>query len=284
MYFALALGRGELEDQHVLGHPALVARHRRGDPQREALLAEQGVAAVARAVGPDLAASRGSGRCTCCRGAGPRHVLCAVLERHPDRVQAGDEVAVTERVERRLAHPGHDPHRHGHVRRVGQLHAHVGDRRADRPHREGTTYIVRPRIEPANSPLSSSRISSGSRQLFVGPASSSRGGADEGAVLDARHVPRVGASQVGVGALLLGEALEGARRRSASGRGRRTPPRSRRTSGRRRALSARRRARPSRSGSYWRSRRSWLGSSGLALLLIAEGAKRNPVCLDCVEP
>src|SRR5829696_3788863 len=41
------------------------------------------------------------------------------------------------------------------------------------PIENGTTYIVRPRIVPSNSPLSSSRISSGARQLFVGPASSS---------------------------------------------------------------------------------------------------------------
>jgi hypothetical protein len=52
-----ALGGGELEDQHVLGHPALVAGDDRRDPQRERLLAEQRVAAVARAVGPDLAVS-----------------------------------------------------------------------------------------------------------------------------------------------------------------------------------------------------------------------------------
>jgi hypothetical protein len=38
----------------------------------------------------------------------------------------------------------------------------------------GTTYIVRPRIEPRNSSPRVSRISPGSRQLFVGPASSSR--------------------------------------------------------------------------------------------------------------
>ena len=43
-----ALGRGQLQDQHVLGQPALVVGHRRGDPQREALLAEQSVAAIAR--------------------------------------------------------------------------------------------------------------------------------------------------------------------------------------------------------------------------------------------
>ena len=41
------------------------------------------------------------------------------------------------------------------------------------PIENGTTYIVRPRIEPRNSSVSVSRISAGSRQLFVGPASTS---------------------------------------------------------------------------------------------------------------
>jgi hypothetical protein len=39
----------------VLGHPAFVAGDVGGDAEGEALLAEQGVAAVAGAVGPDLA-------------------------------------------------------------------------------------------------------------------------------------------------------------------------------------------------------------------------------------
>jgi hypothetical protein len=39
----------------VLGHPAFVARDVGGDAQGEALLAQQRVAAVAGAVGPDLA-------------------------------------------------------------------------------------------------------------------------------------------------------------------------------------------------------------------------------------
>ena len=42
------------------------------------------------------------------------------------------------------------------------------------PIENGTTYIVRPLIEPRNSPSSSARIAPGSRQLFVGPASDSR--------------------------------------------------------------------------------------------------------------
>ena len=41
------------------------------------------------------------------------------------------------------------------------------------PIENGTTYIVRPCIEPRKRPASVSRISSGSRQLLVGPASDS---------------------------------------------------------------------------------------------------------------
>ncbi len=40
------------------------------------------------------------------------------------------------------------------------------------PIENGTTYIVRPRMQPSNRPSSVSRISFGSTQLFVGPASS----------------------------------------------------------------------------------------------------------------
>ena len=42
------------------------------------------------------------------------------------------------------------------------------------PIEKGTTYIVRPLIAPRKRLVSVWRISSGSRQLFVGPASSSR--------------------------------------------------------------------------------------------------------------
>ena len=126
-----ALGRGQFEDQHVLGQPALVAGHRRGDPQREALLAEQGVAAVAGAVGPDFAGLRVVDDVLVVLVAGPGDVFDALGQRHPDRVHAGDELAVgAEHVERALAHPGHDPHVRGDVGRVGQLHADLGDRRS----------------------------------------------------------------------------------------------------------------------------------------------------------
>src|ERR1044072_2567569 len=49
--------------------------------------------------------------------------------------------------------------------------AEIGD--PSGPMQNGTTYIVRPRIDPANRPPSVARISVGSAQLFVGPASPS---------------------------------------------------------------------------------------------------------------
>ena len=75
--FDRALRRGQLEDQHVLGQPALVAGHRRGDAQREALLAEQRVAAVAGAEGPDLPRLGEVDDVLVVRVAGPGNVLVA---------------------------------------------------------------------------------------------------------------------------------------------------------------------------------------------------------------
>ena len=42
------------------------------------------------------------------------------------------------------------------------------------PIENGTTYIVRPRMQPSKRPSSVARISAGATQLLVGPASSSR--------------------------------------------------------------------------------------------------------------
>ena len=77
----LALRRGDLEDEHVLGQPALVAGHGRGDPQRVALLAQQRVPAVPGPVRPDLP---GLGEV--------RDVLgrrCRATARRPGRAPAG---------------------------------------------------------------------------------------------------------------------------------------------------------------------------------------------------
>ncbi len=65
-------------------------------------------------------------------------------------------------------------------------------------------------MQPLKRPFRVSRISAGSRQLLVGPASASLCGADEGAVLDPGDVAGVGEREVGVRPLGVGEALEGA--------------------------------------------------------------------------
>ena len=58
------------------------------------------------------------------------------------------------------------------------------------PIEKGTTYMVRPRIEPRKSPVRVSRISAGA-PVVVRPGVFLALQADEGPILDARHVARV---------------------------------------------------------------------------------------------
>ena len=94
----------QAEDQHVLGHPALVARHPAGNSQGEAFLAEKSVAAVARANAPD-------------------QIFLRKMENEPairvqiaQRMESRNEVGrASQAVERRLSHPRHDAHAGHHV-------------------------------------------------------------------------------------------------------------------------------------------------------------------------
>ena len=129
--------RFDAEDQHVFGQPAFVARHVRGDAQREALLAEQRVAAVARAVGPDFAGFRVVHDVLGVRVARPARIFFVRADRCADRVHAGNELAVgAEHVEHGLAHARHGAHVDDDVRAIGDFDADVRDRRAERAHRE----------------------------------------------------------------------------------------------------------------------------------------------------
>ena len=65
----------------------------------------------------------------------------------------------------------------------------------------GITYIVRPRMQPSKSLSSVARISAGSTQLLLGPASSFVAAADEGAIFHARDVVGIGAREEAAGAL-----------------------------------------------------------------------------------
>ena len=221
----LAAGRGEgagdvvhrarrgrqLEDQHVLGEPALLVRHDRGDAQREALLAEQGIAAVAGAERPDLARLR-EVRDRLGRVAGPGHIVLAGLERSAERVHAGDELAVVAQLGERLcAHAGHHAHGDRDVGRVGQLYADVRDRRVDRAHRE-RHHVERAPAHRARE----ERAQLAAHHVRVAPVVGRPGilaasAADEGPVLDARDIARIGARQIRVRPQLVVEPGEGAR-------------------------------------------------------------------------
>ena len=85
----------DAHDDHVLGQPALLVAEEGADAERDALLAEQGVAAVARADAPDQALL------------GEVHDVAAVGIERPDRVEALDEVlAVAELLEDRPSRSG----------------------------------------------------------------------------------------------------------------------------------------------------------------------------------
>ncbi len=140
---------------------------------------------------------------------GHENVLLPALERRADAVHARHEVAVlAEHVERAGAHARHDPHRNGDVGRVGELDADVGDRGAERAHRERHDVQRAPAhaaLEQAAERLAHlGRVLPVVRRSCVGLVLR----ADEGAVLDARDIARVGQRQVRVGLLRVGEALE----------------------------------------------------------------------------
>src|SRR5262249_46084367 len=77
----LAHGRLDLENEHVLGEPALVSRHAGCDAQGKALLAEQGVSPVAASEGPDGSLLRELDDVFVLLVAGPGNILLPGVER-----------------------------------------------------------------------------------------------------------------------------------------------------------------------------------------------------------
>mmetsp|Transcript_878 Transcript_878/g.2015 ORF Transcript_878/g.2015 Transcript_878/m.2015 type:complete len:634 (+) Transcript_878:965-2866(+) len=210
----LLAGRAlDAQDQHVLGQPALVAAHGGRDAQREALLAQQRIAAVARAIAPDLA-RLGVMDDVFGRVAGPAHVGLTRLQRRAHGVHAGHEVAVgAQQLDDGTAHARHRAHVDGHIRAVAELHADVGDRRAQRAHAE-RHHIQRAAAHAALE----QRLVTGLQQLahFRRGRPVVRGAgvflalrADEGAVLDPGDVARVRVGEVAAGAQRRVEFLEG---------------------------------------------------------------------------
>ena len=196
-----ALRIGQLEDEHMLGHPAFVAGLHRRNAQGEALLAQQSVAAVTGAVGPDLA---GFGEVSDVffihRRTGPDAVVAlAGAERLADGVDAGNKFAVlAEHFKNFGADAGHDFHIDHNVRGIGEFDADLGNIRTDRAHREGN-HIHRAALHAAVVKRSHGLLEFDRIDPVVGRAGILLlPGSDESTGFDTRHIGRIGAEQQAV--------------------------------------------------------------------------------------
>ena len=209
----LALGRFDAEDQHVLGQPALVARHVRGDAQREALLAEQRIAAVAGTVGPDFAGFREMARCTWVGLHGQRDILLRPVPAARRRCarRARTRRRSPSSVEDLRAHARHDAHVDHDVGRIGESRRRSG--RSAMP-----IGPMRNGHDVHRAPVHAAREQAAQRLAHLGrifPVVGGAGvfllgGADVGAIFDARDVGRIGAGEEGVRALRLVQLDQGA--------------------------------------------------------------------------
>ena len=187
-----AARRCHAENQHVLGEPALVAPHHRCDPQCEAFLAEQRVAAVARAIAPYLARFGKMHDIFVLAIARPACVFCTGRQRGADRMNAGHERRIgAEHGENRAAHPRHEPHVGDNIRTVRDLDPDVRNGAADRSHRERDD-VHRAAAHRAVEEAAQRLAHVGRRDPVVGrPGILFALAADERAVLDPRHVRRI---------------------------------------------------------------------------------------------
>ncbi len=206
----LALRVGQLQDEHVLSHPALFFTHNRSDAQRVALLGQDGVSAVARAVGPDFLGLWELGDVLGVV-ARPSHILLARLQWSTHGVQCVDEIALSTNLLQRLcAHTGHDAHGQDHVRGVSELDTQLRVRIVDRPHAK-RNHVHGAALHGAAECLGHLCFHGCRRCPVVGGASAFLGlRADEGAGLNTCDVRRVRASEVRVRTLFLVQLDEGA--------------------------------------------------------------------------
>ncbi len=198
-------------DEHVFGHPSLVARNVGGDAQGEALLAQQGVAAIARAVGPDLARLRVVDDVLEVV-TGPGNVLLSGLQRRAHGVHAGGDAMniLIDLGQDRQADARHDAHVDDDIGRVGELDADLRDWRTDRAHGERKD-IHGASTHGAGEELFHPLAHDEGVFPVVGGAGVVLGeGTDEGAVLHARHIGGHGARVEAAGPLLVVEREEGA--------------------------------------------------------------------------
>ncbi len=171
----------DAHDDHVLGQPSLLVAEVGADAERNAFLAEQGVAAVARADAPDEPFL------------GEMHDVAAVGVEVADRVEALDEIlAVAELLEDGRPDAGHDPHADRDVARIRDHEAGLGVGRVGVAHHVGDD-VHGPAGHAAVGELGHELLGlAGSIQLLFGPEASLVGMADEGQVLGPGDVGRSG--------------------------------------------------------------------------------------------
>ncbi len=183
-----ALGIFHAEDEHVLGHPAFVARDVGSDAQRETFFAEQRVAAVAGAVGPDFTRF-GKVDDVLFLVTGPGDVFLAGGKRGADGVHTGhDASAFVDFIENTLADAGHDAHIDDDVRRIGKLNADFGHGRADGAHAEGEHVHGAALHSTVEQPLEFAPHVVGIFPIVGGAGCVFGVGADESAILDAGDI------------------------------------------------------------------------------------------------
>ena len=128
----------------------------------------------------------------------------------PTECRQGTKSPSAQGVEDGLAHAGHDPHVDGHVGRVGELHADVGDGGAEGAHAEGH-HVHGAALHRAPEQLGEGGLHLRRLAPVVGGAGVDLlARADERAVLDPGDVAGVGGGPVAVGPLGVVEAGEGA--------------------------------------------------------------------------
>jgi hypothetical protein len=127
--------RRKLQDGHVFGKPPLPAGRDRGEAQRQRLLAEEGVPAIARAISEDFLRFGKVGDANVVGVAGPGYVVSIIVERAADGMDASDKVAFsTEGSNDLRTHAGHESHVGHDVRRVSELHTDAASQGTDRSH------------------------------------------------------------------------------------------------------------------------------------------------------
>ncbi len=193
----------------MFGQPALVAAHGRGDAQREAFLAQQRIADVARAEGPDFARLGEMHDVLVLPVARPRDILLAGCQRRADRMQAGNELALrAEHVEHLAAHARHDAHRHRDIGGIGNFHADMRDARSQRAHAEGD-HVHRAAAHASREQPAQRGAHFVGRDPVVGRSGVGLvAAANKGAILDARHVAGIRAGEIAIAAFFRIEAFQ----------------------------------------------------------------------------